>query len=144
MATTTDPIPLVAVQTVLPIADVPIGTSLVVFMQTLGAAVFISVAQSVFQNRLITDLGGVAKQPAAGGGDFDLAALLQADTADIQSKVPSGFLRPVLEAFNNAITRVYIVSICMSSLTLVSSLAMEWKSVHKGAKAKSAAPTGDY
>src|SRR6187549_3234820 len=58
--------PIIAVQTVLCMDDVPIGTSLVVFMQTLGAAVFVAVAQSVFQNRLIADLGEVMRQLAAG------------------------------------------------------------------------------
>ena len=138
--------PIIAVQTVLCMDDVPIGTSLVVFMQTLGAAVFVAVAQSVFQNRLIADLGEMKRQLAAGtgGGSFDPMSLLQAGAADIYSKVPPELVRPILEAFNDAITRVYLVSICMSSLTLLGSLAMEWKSVRGGVKANDdATPAGD-
>lgn len=43
--------PLIAVQAVLPARDVPIGTAMIMFCQTLGGALFISVAQNVFTNQ---------------------------------------------------------------------------------------------
>jgi hypothetical protein len=45
---------LVTVQAVLPLHQVPTGTALVMFMQTFGGALFVSVAQNVFNNRLGT------------------------------------------------------------------------------------------
>ncbi|KIN06820.1 hypothetical protein OIDMADRAFT_185181 [Oidiodendron maius Zn] len=63
--------PMVAVQTALSIDDVPVGMSVVVCMRTLGAAVFVSAAQSVFQNRLIKGL-----QAAIPGGNFKTSSLL--------------------------------------------------------------------
>ncbi|KAF9873135.1 hypothetical protein CkaCkLH20_09298 [Colletotrichum karsti] len=44
--------PLMVVQTVLPMAEIPLGTALVMFLQTFGGAIFISVAQNVFTNEL--------------------------------------------------------------------------------------------
>ncbi|KAK1977919.1 major facilitator superfamily transporter [Colletotrichum cereale] len=44
--------PLVVVQTVLPAEEIPLGTALVMFLQTLGGAIFISVAQNIFTNEL--------------------------------------------------------------------------------------------
>lgn len=118
--------PMVAVQTALSIDDVPVGTSIVVFMQTLGAAVFVSAAQSVFQNRLVKDL-----QAAIPGGNFDPSSLLQTGATQIYSKVPPQLLHTVLVVFNDALTHVFKVSICMSALTMIGSLAMEWRSVKR-------------
>jgi hypothetical protein len=42
----------VAVQTVLNQRDVPIGTSLIYLAQTLGGAIFISVGENIFTNKL--------------------------------------------------------------------------------------------
>lgn len=125
--------PVMAVQTVLTLDDVPIASSLVVFMQTLGAAIFVAVAQAVFGNRLISNLQTqVPGLPAAS------SEMLRSGATDILSKVPPSLQRPILEAFNDAITRVYIVSIVASSLTLFGSLAMEWRSVKKGKNAETA------
>ena len=122
--------PVVAVQTVLPIEDLPVGSAIVVFMQTLGGAVLVSAAQTTFQNRLLQDL-----QEALPGGSFDPAGLLRTGATEISAKVPPELLPTVLVAFNDALTHVFTVSICMSALTMVGSLAMEWRSVKKkGAK----------
>ena len=47
---------LKAVQTVLDISLVPIGTSIVIFVQTLGGALFVSIGQNVFPNKLVKGL----------------------------------------------------------------------------------------
>jgi hypothetical protein len=119
--------PMMAVQAVLPMDDVPIATSTVAFAQTLGAAVLIAVAQAVFQNRLIANL----PVELTGSDGSSASDLLQAGATDIYTKVPPQLLPSVLIAFNNALTDVYIVSICMSALTIFGSLAMEWRSVKK-------------
>ncbi|KAJ8098464.1 major facilitator superfamily domain-containing protein [Lipomyces tetrasporus] len=53
--------PLIAAQTVLDLDDVPVGTALIVFAQTLGGALFVSVAQNVISNRIVQ--GVVAAAP---------------------------------------------------------------------------------
>ncbi|XDG05591.1 hypothetical protein ABKA04_005206 [Annulohypoxylon sp. FPYF3050] len=52
--------PLLAAQTVLPLEDVPIGTSLMFFSQLLGGSIFVSVGQNLFNSYFIHDLAGVA------------------------------------------------------------------------------------
>lgn len=47
-------LPLIAVQTVLDQSEIPLATALVMFMQLFGAAVFVSVGESVLTNRLVT------------------------------------------------------------------------------------------
>jgi hypothetical protein len=44
---------LLVVQAVLDIGDVPIGTACIIFFQTLGGALFVAVAQMVFQNGVV-------------------------------------------------------------------------------------------
>jgi len=114
--------PVMAVQTVLSIDDVPIASSLVIFMQTLGAAIFVTVGQTVFSNRLITNL-----ETQFGGSNpgFSPAALFRTGATETYAAVPPQLRDTVLKAFNDAVTHVYIVSICASSLTIFGSLAME-------------------
>ena len=133
--------PMMAVQTVLAIDDVPIASSLIIFMQTLGAAVFVAVAQAVFGNRLRDNLQGLFAGTmdagsGSGSGSVNPAELLQTGATNIYDMVPPLLRRAVLEAFNDAITRVFVVSICASSLTVLGSLAMEWRSVKKSGKAQ--------
>jgi hypothetical protein len=132
--------PMVAVQAVLSIDDVPVATSAVAFSQTLGAAVFVAIAQAVFQNRLVQNLPAELSGIGNSSGSPDL---LQAGASAIYTTVPPHLLRPVLVAFNDALTHVYVVSICMSALTVIGSLAMEWRSVKKKSSKTSPETTGE-
>ncbi|KAI9040119.1 MDR family MFS transporter [Aspergillus affinis] len=51
--------PNLAAQTVLPAADVPIGSSLMFFGQLLGATIFISVGENVLDNQPVSRLSGM-------------------------------------------------------------------------------------
>ena len=52
--------PLICVQTVLKLQDVPVGSSLLLLMQSLGGCIFLAVADNAFLNQLI---GGLAACP---------------------------------------------------------------------------------
>ena len=121
--------PMLAVQAALPLDDVPVATSIIIFMQTLGGAIFLAIGQSVFQTRLVSNLEVVIPQAL-----FDPSKILKIGATDIWARVPHQILPDVLAAFNNALTKAWTVSICMSALTLLGSLSMEWKSVKKEKK----------
>ena len=55
-------LPNIAVQTVLSEENVSIGTSLVVFARSLGGAIFVTVGQNIFSNRIIS--GMLSRVPA--------------------------------------------------------------------------------
>ena len=120
-------LPLVAVQTVLPLDQVPTGTAVVVFAQTLGGAICIAIAQSVFQNKLIEKVG----QYASG---IDPAVVIMTGATSIHSKIPAQYLPGVILAYDKALTQVFLVSVATGALTIIGSMAMEWKSVKKGNK----------
>lgn len=119
-------LPLIAVQTVLDITDVPVGTSIIVFAQTLGGALFVSIAQSVFQNKLVEGLAEHAPS-------IDSSIILATGATSIQSTVAKDVLPGVTLAYNNALTMTFLVATAMAALTIIGSLSIEWKSV-KGKK----------
>ena len=118
--------PLIAVQTVLPISDVPVGTALIMFTQTFGGALFVSVGQNVFQNRLLSGL----LQEARG---FDPSSILRLGATTLKTAVPPEYLPGVLVAYNRALTQTWYVSVAMACLTGIGAASLEWKSV-KGKK----------
>ncbi len=118
--------PLMAVQTVLPKAEVPSGTSIIMLVQTISGAIFVSIGQSVLQNELVKNL-----EAAFPSGGFDPSSLSGVGATQVSSVVPPQYLPAVLVAYNNALTKVYTVGLCMSALTIIGSLTIEWKSVKK-------------
>ncbi|KAI9792094.1 MAG: MFS sugar transporter [Peltula sp. TS41687] len=122
---------LIAVQTVLRIDDVPTGTAVVVFSQSLGGALFVSVGQNVFNNRLIAGL-----RTAAPG--LDPSIVLNVGATSLKSQIPQQYLSGVILAYNKAVTQTFYVSVAMACLTIIGALSLEWKSV-KGKKIVAAA-----
>ena len=126
--------PLIAAQTVLPLKDVPIGSSIINFSLTLGGALFISVAQNIFTNRLITNLAnnvpGISSSLVLETGATSLSKAV--------AKIDPGSVAPVLIAYDNALTQTYYVSLAMATLSIFGALGMEWKSV-KGKKLETVA-----
>jgi hypothetical protein len=123
--------PLMAVQTVLDIKDVPTGTSVVIFLQTLGGALFVSVAQNVFTNKLVADLAKYVPT-------LDPKIVLSTGATAIQSSIPKEFLAGVTLAYNNALVKAFTVSLALAAMSMLGSALVEWKSV-KGKKVEVAA-----
>ncbi|MCJ1464683.1 MFS sugar transporter [Pseudocyphellaria aurata] len=121
--------PIIAAQTVLKLDDVPIGTSLIIFMQTLGGALFIAVAQSILNNRLVSNL--LEKVPT-----LDPSIVLTTGATSLKYAVSADLLPDVLLAYNDALTQTFYVSLALAALSIFGSAGIEWKSV-KGKKIES-------
>ncbi|KAF7332448.1 Major facilitator superfamily transporter [Mycena kentingensis (nom. inval.)] len=119
---------MMAVQTVLDMKDVPTGVALLMFIQTLGGALFVSVAQNVFTNRFVHGIIHDINNP-----DLSPSTILNAGATSIRSVVPATLLGPVLEVYNSALVAAFYVAAAMAALSMVGSLLMEWRSV-KGKK----------
>lgn len=115
-------------QTVLKRVDVPTGMALVVFMQTLGGAVFISVGQNVLTSHLIS---GTSRLLVDG---LDPTVIVNTGATDLRDLVPVDQLAAVLEVYNGALRQVFLVSVGLSAVTILGALGLEWKSVKKGGK----------
>lgn len=120
--------PLTAVQTVLKGSDIAIGTSVVVLAQTLSGTVFLAVGQNLFQSQLVSaivaDSPGVNPAAVISNGVSNLSEFI---TKTYGSAAVAG----VLEAYNSALRRCFIVCIALSAFMIVGAAGMEWKSVKK-------------
>jgi len=118
--------PLVAVQAVLKTADVSVGTAIIIFSQTLGGALFISVGQNIFTNQLIKHL--TASLP-----DFDASTVLVVGATELKHAIEERFLPGVLYAYNKTLTETFYASVACAAFSLFGALFVEWKNM-KGKK----------
>ena len=123
--------PMIAVQTVLDIKDVPTGTSVIVFVQTLGGALFVSIAQNVFTNKLIEYVRAYVP-------GLDPQIVLATGATSIQTQIPKEYLEGVTQAYNDSLTKTFLVCAALAAASIVGSAIIEWKSV-KGKKIEMAA-----
>jgi hypothetical protein len=115
--------PLIAVQTVLDIDDVPTGASLTIFLQTLGGALFVAVSQNVFANKLVEYVAAYVPEIP------DPTFVLGLGATRVQEVVDPAFLPGVTLAFNNALTQTFMVFAGLSAVSILGAMFVEWKSV---------------
>ncbi|KAF2211547.1 hypothetical protein CERZMDRAFT_43271 [Cercospora zeae-maydis SCOH1-5] len=117
----------VAVQTVLPDTQIPAGTSLVLFVRLLGSAIPGPIGQSVLQQTLASRLGNeVAAQVYGGTGATEIRGKL-----DNIYGAGTPAARNALDAFNDSVTKIFMVAIILSCLSALPLPLIEWKSVKK-------------
>jgi len=104
----------------------PTANACVMFFNSLGGALSISVAQNIFVNTLAKEVPRYAK-------GFDARIVANAGATNLRNVVPAETLPGVLHGYNNAIVTAFILAIATSSVAFFVSLGMEQKSV-KGKK----------
>ncbi|GAD92455.1 hypothetical protein TERG_05351 [Paecilomyces variotii No. 5] len=117
--------PFVTAQAVLPIEYISTGTAVMLFAQLLGAAIFVSVAETVFAGELIRRI------KAMGLEGLDPEELINSGATQFRSIVPADQLHQVLEAYNTSLVRAYLVGLIMACLSVIGPLGMEWVNVKK-------------
>jgi hypothetical protein len=121
---------LVAVQGCLEVEDIPIGTALIMFSQTLGGALFISVGQNIFTNQLIKHLRAVVP-------DLSPTFILQIGATEIKHAIKPQYLDAVLEAYNTTLSETFYVAVATGAISILGAVFVEWKSI-KGKKVQPA------
>ncbi|RAL13118.1 MDR family MFS transporter [Aspergillus homomorphus CBS 101889] len=111
--------PLLVVQNALALGDVPIGSSMVMFTQTLGASIFVSTAQALFTNNLSEnlrglDVAGLSANVVASGGITTITRDLSGETKTM-----------VLGAISDALTQSWYLAVGLSCLSIVGALVVE-------------------
>lgn len=112
-----------AVQTVLDPADMAVGTAAVVASQSLGGAIFLSVGNSVFQNELLKAL----RDDVLPG--VDIKKVIDGGAASFRHLVPANELPLMLQVYNGALQKVFMVGIPLGVLAALISCFIEFKSV---------------
>jgi MFS family permease len=113
-----------ALQTVLPLHDIPVGIAIITFAQSLSGAMFISIAQTVFENRLVASITEHAPQVSP-------RALIKFGAAHLSERVPKDVLPSVLHAYNVAVTQTFYVSVAAGILSFTGAGLVQWKSMKR-------------
>ncbi|KAF2656643.1 MFS general substrate transporter [Lophiostoma macrostomum CBS 122681] len=119
-------IPFIAVQVVSSDKDMPTANACVMFFNSLGGAIAISIAQNIFVNSLAREIPKYAP-------GLDPRIVIEAGATYVRNVVPKDLLPQVLEAYTKAITSAFALAIATAGLAFLVSFGMEWKSV-KGKK----------
>lgn len=114
--------PLIAAQVVLDMDDIPTGTTAMIFFQTLGAAIFISVGQTIFNNKFFTGIQTIF--PGASPEAF-----ITIGATNMKKVIPVILLDKVLHLYNASIARLFYIPLILACISAIASLFMEWRSV---------------
>ncbi|KND90605.1 putative HC-toxin efflux carrier TOXA [Tolypocladium ophioglossoides CBS 100239] len=123
------PIGVLVVQTVLPQEMVPVGTACVQFFQALGGAVFIAIAQTLFQNGLID---GIEKSKVG----LDGQVFINSGASEIKHVLEQmhrlDAYDAVLNAYMSGLRATYYSSVACAACAFFMVLGLEWRSGKKG------------
>lgn len=120
-------------QSILKGDDISIGTSVIMFAETISGTVFLALSESLFENRLVSELHalvptvdtGVVTANGASNLRENMSKLYNASTAD-----------KILEAYSRSLHPVWIIGVVLASLSLLGALGTEWVDVKKAEKAQ--------
>ncbi|KAG8170300.1 hypothetical protein KVR01_001045 [Diaporthe batatas] len=116
--------PFIAVQAVLGSHLVPESMSLIVFAQTFGGSIFLTVANVIFNNQLRTlleqNVPGVPADRVIGAG-----------ATAFRSVVPEQDLESVLRVYSRALSAVFYLSAALACVYLGLSWGMGWTDIRK-------------
>lgn len=115
----------VAAQASLALKDIPTGVAVVFSAQFLGGAVFVSVGENIFANRLRSNIAAL-RIPG-----FDPALAVRTGATELRRVVAPAFLHDVLVAYNGAVVRAFEVSLIVSCLAVLGASGMEWRSIRR-------------
>lgn len=120
-------IPLIALLSLLPEPDLPAVTSIAVFFQFFGGAIFLAISESILVSRLTSALTQYA--PAV-----DAALVIKVGAEGLRKVVTAEQLPGALVAYNKAITGVFYLTVAGGAVAFFASFGVEWRSV-KGKQA---------
>lgn len=121
--------PSLAVQASLPQADVPIGIAAMFFAREMGGAIFVSVAQNLFANKVGQRLSGIP--------GLDAKAIATSGATELADKAGEQ-LEAVIEAYNYALRYVWILALVLVAVTILPLALVEWKNLQKEAEKRRA------
>ncbi|KAK5994062.1 Efflux pump aflT [Cladobotryum mycophilum] len=125
--------PFVTAQAVLPLEDIGPGTGVMMLANLGGAAIFVSVALSVFSSSLIS---GVT---ALGLKGVDPRSIVQLGATELRQIVPPDSVDAVVAVYNTALVKAYQVGLILACISVIGPAGMRWYPLKKHAEEKSSA-----
>lgn len=106
----------------LPDKSAPIGLSLLTFATFLGGTVFVTVAQTLFEDRLTKGLKDILP-------GLDSSSIANGGATTLRNMVSQSQLAQVLEIYNESMRSIWYLGLGLSCLVFVAAWGLEWKSV---------------
>ena len=119
--------PLVAVQNTLAPSQIPTATSLVIFAQNFGGALFLSFADTILTN----SLRSLIPQDAPG---VDPQTIVNAGAYGFRHAVPKQSVAGVLRAYSKSIDHVFYMCVGLAGLCFVASWGTGWVDIRQKKK----------
>ncbi|KAJ4187484.1 hypothetical protein NW755_006976 [Fusarium falciforme] len=113
---------LAGIGVVCEMVDIPTGTALIVFAQTLGGALCITAGNTVFTNTLVDKI----REYVPG---LDPYFVLGTGATNIRNAIRADQLDSVVLAYNDALTTSFYVGAGTAAAAFAGALLVEWKSV---------------
>ncbi|KAI1662199.1 MFS general substrate transporter [Daldinia decipiens] len=131
---------VIVVQNVVSRELVPQATSCVQFFQSLGGALFIAVAQTVFQNGLINGLARDAPH-------LDPELFTHSGASQVRQVLSSigqeRMLNAVLGAYMSGLRHTYYISAAAATVAFLAALGLQWKKIEKKGDGNAATAAGE-
>ena len=118
---------MVAIQAVLIPSQVPVAMAMLVFSQTLGGAVFVTAAQTVFSTTLRQKVVRYSPQ-------VDVNAVIAAGATGITQVVQEADMPGVLQAYSESVGSVFWLAVAAGVIGFVFSWGMGWNDVREKKK----------
>jgi hypothetical protein len=115
---------IIAIQNSLSPKQVPVAMALAIFSQTLGSSIFLSLAQTIFTNGLVSNL-------ATSAPGVNPRTIINAGASGIRAAVSHAQLPGVLLAYNKAINETFYLAAGASVAIFTFAWGMGWKSIKK-------------
>ncbi|KAJ4423328.1 hypothetical protein N0V82_002056 [Gnomoniopsis sp. IMI 355080] len=115
---------MIALQTVLPDSQVAVAMAVMMFLQGLIGSVVISVANTIFDNSLLSEI-------RAGAPSANAEAVLAAGATAFRKVVSSEQLAAVLEAYAVSFDRVFYLAVGLTAAMFFTSLGLGWHDVRE-------------
>ena len=109
-------------QTVVHLRDIPVATSMTLFFNQFGSAIFLFIAQSILLNILLPRMRDI--DPT-----LTESQIITAGATGLKSLVSGDKLRQTLIAYAKGVDATFIMSTVMAGLAILLACGVEWKSV---------------
>lgn len=119
---------VVVVQNVLPQEDIPVATACVQFTQSLGGAIFLAVAQTLFQNGLI---GGIERDAPGLNPTIFINAGASQVRQILRAMGQEQYIEAVLTAYLSGLRHAFFITVACAACAFVSALGLSWVSLKK-------------
>jgi hypothetical protein len=103
---------------------VAIGITFITLVQNLSAAIFVAIAQSVFQNGLVHNFAEI------GGGNRS-AGFLRSGAADLLTALPATERSVAVRAASDALVQTFYVALAVACTTVVGAVGVRWQSMKR-------------